>query len=189
MTARTYTQRLDSVLDAVEALSEDGASDLNDPTFDDCLVVAAKALLKARKVATGEEEGAINDNPYPFPGTGATQQDIDVWTFRNIGADGIRIVVDILLSLTFEMDADPDKEPDPSRWILDYVGEALHGGDYASSKEEFDDPDNEYPFLLTVDVINTAANWVLNRAGGDARTALRLVEEVRALAFTGEEAI
>lgn len=58
MPARTYTQRIDNLLGAIEGLSEDGASDLNDPTFDDHLTTAAEALIKARKIATAEEDAA-----------------------------------------------------------------------------------------------------------------------------------
>jgi hypothetical protein len=55
MATRTYAQRINSLLGAIEGLGEDGATDLNSPEFDDHLNAATDALEKARDIALKEE--------------------------------------------------------------------------------------------------------------------------------------
>lgn len=111
-----------------------------------------------------------------------SQDDIDVRVFQRAGEHTIMIVEDIFLSAKFQIDTNGDDDPEPGAdWVLEYLLEAMHGGDYT------DDPAahaaGEYEFLMTVEAIRIAADFLLHRNRGDAKKAAEHVARLRALAF------
>lgn len=110
------------------------------------------------------------------------QEAHDVEVLRRAGEQTVAIVEDMFLSAKFAGELSPDPEGVPSaNWLLEYVLEAMHGGDYT------DDPDayaaGDYSFLMTVEAIRLAADFLLHRHGGDHAAAAEHVARLRKLAF------